>query len=192
MADSSNITAVQRYIVYVLDVNEAPVLNNFTYQVVGTQTVGYVFSPPLSAVDPEGATAITYTVDPADLNQFNMIGNNLTVAVTDLTVSRLVTVIVSDPDGLFSAGYINVKVLPPVGASISGISPPARVRTSGGDRITFGIAGLVNYVLPITAVYSNGVLTLGSNCTIVDAESMYCVTQPVGVCTRECVLNVGC
>jgi hypothetical protein len=176
---------VQRYTIDVLNVNEPPVMNNITYDVVGTAPPGYSWSPGLTAVDPEG-DSITFSLP--DTSRFILVnGTILQVANVDLDVSQLVVVVVTDSTGLASQGYVTVQVLPSSLSNIAAISVPSRVRTTGGDTVGFNVVSLTSLADPMTAVYTNGIMTVAANCSKLDLTTLNCVTGPVSVAVaRKC------
>jgi hypothetical protein len=181
--NSYGLSAQQLFTVQILYVNKPPFMSNVSYTVSNASaSPGYVFSPPVSAQDPQnspinyaiiGPEASIFFMDSA-LGQLSLI----TSIISDYTI----TVRLENGLGLVGTGYISVRVTPVGAATLLGIGLPASgfASTTGNDTITLiGSNFLPSAVFTATYSVDGTVVFQSPSCVFNDTSQVFCNTSAV-------------
>jgi hypothetical protein len=158
-------------------------MSNVSYTVSNASaSPGYVFSPPVSAQDPQNSP-INYAIIGPETSTFFMDGTSGQLSlITSITSDYTITLQLENELGLVGTGYINVRVTPVGAASLLGIGLPASgfASTVGNDTIVL----IGSNFLPsatFTASYSVDGSTVFHSpyCVFNDTTQVFCNTSAV-------------
>ena len=191
--DAQGLTSTFLFTIAVLYVNKPPVMGNVTYSVAqSVGVVGYSFSPPLNAQDPQSLPLQYFLTNVSDEAVFTLdpaLGV-LTIVSTPPPYSVL-AVHFNDTLGLVGTSWVTVTIVPPGTPSLLGIGlpPSGVVNTNGTSSVTL-LGSNFQANAAFAANYTSGPLTLQAACVYSDENTLNCTTSPVillCVCLCVCV-----